>query len=118
MQVARLGHQIRSAEQAEQRLAECHPLAVSLRFGELVLQERRQALSEAARSVGGGAAIGHSQWGQTTAGGIEMATAQRIHYVVQASKNLDPLRIQAELELAAEEFGLSRSVDEVVQPAI
>jgi hypothetical protein len=93
-------------------------MAVSLRFGELVSQERRQALSEAARSVGGGAAIGKSQVAQSAGAGVDASAVQHIRCVLQASKNLDPLRIQAELDLAAKELGLARCVDGIALPAM
>jgi hypothetical protein len=82
------------------------------------LQERRQALSEAARCVGGGAAIGNSQVAPTAGGSVEAPEAQHLQRVLQASENLDPLGIQAELELAAKALGLARCVDEIVQPAM
>ena len=93
-------------------------MAVSLRFGELVSQERRQALSEAARSVGGGAAIGKNRMAQAAAGGDQASAAQHIRRVLRAAEDLDPLGIQAELDRAAKVLGLARCVDDIVQPAM
>jgi len=81
------------------------------------LQERWQALSEAARSVGGGASIGQSQVAQSAAGNTEPAAGQLIGRILQASKDLDPIELQAQLDLAATHFGLARCVDEILMPA-
>jgi|GEM_PF-1420092 len=97
-----------------------------------------QALSEVAPAVGGGATTGRRQVGETaevrneataarteataarteaTAARTEATAARLIRRVMQASQDLDPLGLQAQLDLAAAVLGLARCVDEIVAPA-
>jgi hypothetical protein len=79
------------------------------------IAEGRHLLSEAAQSVGGGAAIGHSR--MTHTGAVEAAAGQLLRRVLQASQDLDPLEIQAQLDVAAKVLGLAGCLDEIVLPA-
>jgi hypothetical protein len=79
--------------------------------------EGRHLLSEAAQSVGGGAAIGHSQVAHTAVDGVEGPTGQLIRRVLQASQDIDPLEIQAQLDVAAKVLGLAGCVDQILLPA-
>ena len=74
-------------------------------------------MSEAARSVGGGATTGTGQVPQAAEGGAEALATQLIRRVLQASEDLDPLSIQAQLDLAAKVLGLAGCVDELLLPA-
>jgi hypothetical protein len=75
-------------------------------------------LSEAAPSVGGGATIGQSQIAQTAEPDTKAPATQFIHRVLKASHDLDPLGLQAQLDLAVTLLGLARCIDEIVMPAV
>jgi len=74
-------------------------------------------LSEAAPSVGGGAHIGWPQRAPTADVGTEAFAAQLIRRIVEVSQDLDPVGLQAQLDLAASVLGLARCVDDIVIPA-
>jgi hypothetical protein len=73
-------------------------------------------LSEAP-SVGGGAPTGPNRVAQTAGVGTEAPAAQLIRRVLKASEDLDPLGLQAQLDLAVTVIGLARCVDDIVIPA-
>jgi hypothetical protein len=72
-----------------------------------------EAVSEPAPSVGGSAATGQA----LVAGAVaEAFAAQFIRRVLSATRDLDPLELQAQLDLAVGDLGLARCVDEIVIP--
>jgi hypothetical protein len=75
-------------------------------------------VSEAAPSVGGGATIDHPPAGGTTGSGIAAISTPFIGRIVQSSADLDPIGLQAQLDLATSVLGLTRCVDEIVTPAV
>jgi len=78
--------------------------------------EGRQLLSEAAQSVGGGAAI-DGQVAHRAVDGVEGPAGILIRRVLQASQDIDPLEIQAQLDVAANVLELAGCVDQIVLPA-
>ena len=74
-------------------------------------------MSEVAPSVGGGAPIDQAQLAGPSGLGAEAFAAQLLRRVLQASQDLDPIELQAKLDLATSVLGLARCVDEVVTPA-
>jgi len=52
-----------------------------------------------------------------TEAGAENSAGQSIRSVLQAAQDLDPVRLQAQLDMATAALGLARCVDEVVMPA-
>ena len=74
-------------------------------------------MSEAAPSVGGGAPIGGTEATPAAGEGAEAFAAQLIRRVLKASQDLDPIELQAQLDLATSVFGLARCVDDIVLPA-
>ena len=75
-------------------------------------------MSEAAPPVGGGATIGQSQVTQPAGPDTETPAAQLIRRVLKASQDLDPLGLQAQLDLAVTVLGLARCIGEIVMPAV
>lgn len=75
-----------------------------------------QALSEVAPSVGGGAVMGQSQVAQRA--GVCAAAAAHYVRVLQAAKDLGPVRLQAQLDQAVTVLGLARCIDDIVIPAM
>ena len=74
-------------------------------------------MSEAAPSVGGGAPIGGTEATPAAGECAEAFAAQLIRRVLKASQDLDPIELQAQLDLATSVFGLARCVDDIVLPA-
>jgi len=74
-------------------------------------------MTEVASSVGGGATADRIQIEKSPGSGTEPFAAQIVRRVVTASDDLDPIGLQAQLDLAAAVLGLARCVDEVVIPA-
>jgi len=74
-------------------------------------------LSEAAPSVGGGAPTDQTQGAQTAGDGAEAFATQLIRRILKASQDLDPIELQAQLDLATSVLGLARCVDDVAIPA-
>lgn len=72
-------------------------------------------MSEAAPTVGGGAAI--RQLVAHAGRGTEVTATQLVRRVLKASQELDPVGLQAQLDRAATVLGLARCVDEIVIPA-
>ena len=75
-------------------------------------------MSEAAPSVGGGAIIGPDLLANTTAVGAEAFAAQLVRRVAQAAQDLDPVELQAQLDLATSVLGLPPCVDDILIPAM
>jgi len=98
------------------RLAEAAPRPLCCGVASSIA-EGRHLLSEAAQSVGGGAAIGHSQAAHTAVDGVEGLAGQLIRRVLQASQDRDPLDIQVQLDEAAKVLGLAGCLDKIVLPA-
>lgn len=76
-------------------------------------------MSEVAPSVGGGAAIGPQR--ATEVSGIGAAVdpaALLLRRVMQASRDLDPIALQSQLDLGASVLGLDRCVDDILMPAM
>ncbi len=74
-------------------------------------------MSDDAPSVGGGATKGQNRVPATAGTGTEAPAGEHICRILQASKDLDPLGLQAQLDQAATLLGLARCVDEIVLPA-
>jgi MerR family transcriptional regulator, light-induced transcriptional regulator len=74
-------------------------------------------VSVAAPSVGGGAPTRNSRPADAVFRAKPPA-AQLMRRVLQASHDVDPVGLQAQLDLAASVLGLARCVDEVVTPAM
>lgn len=75
-------------------------------------------MSEAAPSVGGGATIDGDPAEQTTGSGVEAISTPFVGRIVQSSADLDPVGLQAQLDLATAVLGLTPCVDEIVTPAV
>lgn len=73
-------------------------------------------MSREASTIGYGATIGPGQTRHVAGPCIQSPTAHLARHIT-ASHDLDPVGLQAQLDLAATVFGLARCIDEIVIPA-
>ena len=105
MQDAQHRHQTRSAGQSQGQSPQ-KPFRRGIASVRRSLAGKGEAVSEAAPSVGGSAPAGQVD--------AEAPAAQLIRRVLRAAQDLDPLGLQAQLDLGAAVLGLTRCVDEIV----